>query len=130
MFFAAHSDDYVLYLDRVVEMLHKHQNCAIYFYNEEELRAGAEQPDIEGDLSEMNLVVIPVTTKLLMRENIAVGGILPFALEKHIPVLPLVMEDGLEDVYKKHFGDLQYLDPNSKDDTAISFDEKHELINL
>ena len=32
LFFAAHSDDYVLYLDRVVEMLHKHQNCAIYFF--------------------------------------------------------------------------------------------------
>ena len=107
-------------------MLHKHQNCAIYFYNEEELRVGAEQPDIEGDLSEMNLVVIPVTTKLLMRENIAVGGILPFALEKHIPVLPLIMEGCLDEVYKKHFGSMQYLNPDSNDITAISFDEKLE----
>ena len=60
-------------------------------------------PDIEGDISEMNLVLIPVTTKLLTRENIAVRGILLFALEKHIPLLHLVMEGGLEDVYKKTF---------------------------
>ena len=83
VFFAAHPDDYGVYLDRVVEMLHKHQNCAVYFYNEEELRAGEEQLDIEGDLSEMDQVVIPVTTKLLTRENIAVYGILLFELEKY-----------------------------------------------
>ena len=126
VFFAAHPDDYGLYLDKVVEMLHKYQNCVVYFYNEDEMNNKADKPDIEGDLSEMNLVVIPVTTKLLTRENIAVSGIFPFALTKHIPVLPILMEGGLEDVYEKHFGDLQYLDPNSKDNTAISFDKKLE----
>ena len=41
VFFAAHPDDWGLYFDRVVELLHRYQNCAVYFYNDGELSAGA-----------------------------------------------------------------------------------------
>ncbi len=71
----------------------------------------------------MQLVVMPVTTKLLTEPCRAMEVELPLAKEKHIPVLPLMMEQGLDDVFSKHFGDLQYLDPNDRDETKRKFDE-------
>ena len=71
----------------------------------------------------MQLIVMPVTTKLLFEACHAIEEELPLAMEKHIPVLPLMMEQGLDDGFVMHFGDLQYLDPNDRDETRRSFDE-------
>ncbi|MBQ2218289.1 MAG: tetratricopeptide repeat protein [Firmicutes bacterium] len=71
----------------------------------------------------MQLFVMPVTTKLLTAPNRAMDVEFPFALQQHIPVLPLMMEQGLDDVFSRRFGDLQYLDPNNTDGTKRSFDE-------
>ena len=35
-----------------------------------------------------------------------------------------MMEQGLDELYRNHFGDRHYLDPYQSDSTAISFDEK------
>ena len=46
--------------------------------------------------------------------------------EKHIPVLPIMMETGLDSFYsaKDKFGEAQYLSPYVQDMTAISYEEK------
>ena len=72
----------------------------------------------------MQLFVVPVTTKLLTKENRAMDVDVPFASENHIPVLPLMQEGGLDDMFNKKFGDLQYLDKHNTDPTAIPYDEK------
>lgn len=72
----------------------------------------------------MQLFVVPVTTKLLTKENRAMDVEVPFAFENHIPVLPLMQESGLDDVYNKIFGDLQYLNKRDLDPTVIQYDEK------
>jgi site-specific recombinase XerD len=50
----------------------------------------------------------------------------PIAQERHIPVLPLMMEQDLDTIYAQpdKFGELQYLSPDHADTTAVSFDEK------
>jgi hypothetical protein len=50
----------------------------------------------------------------------------PYAREHHIPVLPIMMEPSLDAIYalEKNFGELQYLDPNARDLTAIGYEEK------
>lgn len=47
-----------------------------------------------------------------------------FAKNHHIPILPFMMEYGLNDLYAKpeHFGKLQYLDPLVHDERSMSFD--------
>ena len=80
--------------------------------------------DYKLRLREMQLFVVPVTTKLLTKENRAMDVDVPFASENHIPVLPLMQEGGLDDMFNKKFGDLQYLDKHNTDPTAIPYDEK------
>ncbi len=74
----------------------------------------------------MQLFVMPVTTRLLCSDNAARCEEFPFAMEKHIPVLPLMQESNLEGLFNQKCGDLQFLDKNNTDATAASYDEKLE----
>ncbi len=58
----------------------------------------------------------------------AIDTELKFALENHIPVLPLMQEPSLLDMYKEKFGNLQYLDKTQSDKTALSFEDTWALI--
>ena len=67
-----------------------------------------------------------MTFHLLTQPNRAMDEDIPWAAGAHIPVLPLVMEPGLDALYSAEdkFGPLQYLEPHSADETAISYREK------
>ena len=43
-----------------------------------------------------NLLIVPVTFKLLNTPNRAMDADIPYAKEKHIPILPFMMEQGLD----------------------------------
>lgn len=49
----------------------------------------------------------------------AVREIMPFANEKHVPVLPIMVDIDLDGKFQEIFGDLQYLVPRNRDATAI-----------
>jgi hypothetical protein len=68
--------------------------------------------------------VVPVTFKLLTQPNRAMDVDIPYAMEKHIPILPLLMEPGIDAFYAEKFGERQYLSPNSTDSTEVSYKEK------
>jgi tetratricopeptide (TPR) repeat protein len=72
----------------------------------------------------MNLFVMPVTTRLLTTPNRARDVEFPYAIEHHIPVLPLMQETGLEELFNRVCGDLQFLSKLDKDPTAIPYEEK------
>ncbi len=127
VYFCAHPDDYERYFKKITsEILNtlekeNNRNCA-FFYLED---ANAERnDDFLFNLKEMNLLVVPVTTKFLTKANPALDIEFKFAEENHIPVLPLMMESGLESIFNTKCGDIQFLDPNSNDTTAISYEEK------
>ena len=124
VFFTCHPDDFDKYFHKVCEDILKTHECAVFY---------TEKPDDviedkykESDLGQMNLFVIPVTLKLLTEPNRAIDSDLQYAKEKCIPVLPLMMESGLDAVYSREdkFGELQYLNPYDKDGTAIGYEEK------
>lgn len=127
VYFCAHPEDYEKYLekisDEILNILEKenNHNCA-FFYLEDSSAARDEQ--FLFSLKEMNLLVMPVTTKLLTTENIALAIEFKYATKNGIPVLPLMMESELEDLFNAKCGNLQFLDPNSRDTTAISYEEK------
>jgi len=121
VYFACHPADREKYFEEYAQKILKIQDCAVWYESKPE--EAYDEEDLQLRLSQMQLFVMPVTTKLLTAPNRAMDVEFPFAQEQHIPVLPLMMEQGLDDVFSRRFGDLQYLDPNNTDATKRSFDE-------
>ena len=116
VYFSCHPDDFDYCFQRISDSILKCVRCAIWYADPNE-----PYEDIETDLNQMNLFVIPITTKLLTKKNRTIDVDLPFAVQHHIPILPLMQEDGLIELYTEFFGDLQYLDENDIDDTALPY---------
>ena len=125
VFFACHPDDFELYFQKTVDMVDAFQDVA-FFYEQNQKNNSMPWMDLSGRLSDMQLIIMPVSSRILFTENRAVREILPFATEKHIPVLPIMFESGLDEKFQEIFGDLQYLKPENSDVTAIPFEQKLE----
>ncbi len=122
VWFCAHPDDYEKYFEKITSEILGKQNCAVWY--DEEPTADYDPDTFFADLSQMNLFVMPVTTKLLNSESRALAVEFAYAEEHHIPILPLMQDGGLEELFNEKCGDIQFLDPNKLDDTAISYDDK------
>ena len=126
VFFCGHPEDHAVYLEPVREWIWKYNRNTAFWYEDPEKGSGLPLEELYARLSEMNLIVMPVTTNLLTKTNRAVEVILPYAEEKHIPILPLMMEEGLDELFSNIFGNLQYLKPLEKDPTSVPFEQKLE----
>ena len=124
VWFACHPADFEKYFEKVCAELFAAHDCAVY-YTADMSCAIAEQ-DRDTDYGSNNLFVIPVTFKLLKEANRTMEEDVPYALEHHIPVLPILMEPGLDELYSRpdKFEKLHYLSTYSKDITEISYREK------
>lgn len=124
VYFTCHPMDFTWCFTKICEDIFKTHDCAVYYTAD----MAAELTDENSllDLERMNLFVIPVTCRLLSKPNRAMDFDFRFAVEKHIPVLPIMMESGIDDLYRQpdKFGELQYVDPYSRDPSEISYDEK------
>ncbi len=122
VYFTCHPQDFLRCFQKITDELLQCNNCAVYYYEEE--------PELDEEyyvnLQGMQLMVIPVTKQLLCQSNRAVDVELAYALEHHIPVLPLMQERGMEEKYAEVFGNLQFLDRGNWDATAIPYEEKLE----
>ena len=122
IYFCALPEDFKRYFEEVVEdIFHVRQDCAIWFDAENTTKS--EEKTVGPALSEMHLFVMPVTARLLDGENEAVEKF-RFAVAHQIPVLPILEERGLEDVYNRICGEVQLLDAVSTDKTAIAYRTK------
>ena len=124
VYFTCHPDDFEKAFEKVCGDIFKTHDCAIY-YTENAADEYADE-NWETDLSQMNLFVIPVTFRLLCTPNRTMNVDFSFAKANHIPVLPIMLEPGIDEIYSKeeNFGELQYLNPYDFDLTAISYKEK------
>lgn len=122
VYFTCHPADFDKYFDRVCEDIFTTQDCAIYYTADMTAPIPAEYR--ETDLGSMNLFVIPITRRLLSEQSRAMDEDFAFAEEKHSAVLPLMMESGIDKFYADRFGNRQYLCPDSKDLTEISYEKK------
>ena len=121
VYFCCHPDDFALYFPEISDEILAKQSCAVWYAQP----ADAERnEDFLNDLAQMQLFVIPVTSNLLYTKNHVIDAELPFALKHHIPVLPLMQESDLEAVFNQACGNLQFLDKNARDMTAIPYEEK------
>lgn len=122
VYLSCYGPDWKHYGEKLIEQLHSICDCAVYYY------PPAAQPDdaYRFDLARMDLLVIPVTAALLCKPNRTMDFDVEFAREKHIPILPLLQEEGLEGIYSHRFGQLQFLREGDSDRTALPYREKLE----
>jgi len=92
IYFCCHEMDFTGCFGSISDEILAKQNCAVWYADRTEVR----DEDFLADLSEMQLFVMPVTARLLQTKNVAMDVEFPYALERHIPVLPLMLESGLE----------------------------------
>ena len=121
VYLCCHPSEVPLFADTVGKELLVKQDVAVWY---------PADPTAERDeaffaaLGEMQLVVMPVTRRLLEQRSPAIAEEFAFAVERHIPILPLMQENGLDDLFGAVCGSLQYLDPHARDDTTLGYDEK------
>ena len=119
VYLACHPKDSTVF-DTIADEILTVVNCAVFY---------AADPITDLDehrarLREMNLVVIPITETFLTTPSMARDVEFPLTQEHHIPVLPLMQESGLVELFNSVCGDIQFLDKNATDATAISYEEK------
>lgn len=123
VYFCCHPQDHSAFFDRISDEILEKQNCAVWYLTDPH----AQRSELLlGDLKQMQLFVMPVTYRLLSTPNPALDTEFRFAMENHIPVLPLMQERGLETLFNEKCGDLQFLDKHTQDATAIRYEEKLE----
>lgn len=124
VYFTCHPEDFEKCFDKICNDIFASHDCAIYYT--EDMTALIDEKNWQSDLESNNLFVIPVTYKLLTTPNRAMDFDFPFAKEKKISILPIMMEPGIDEIYSQEdsFGEMQYLNPSAKDPTAISYGDK------
>lgn len=122
VYLTGYSEDIPKYIGPLAKMLLDRRNCAVY-YDKEQSQYSADS------LRTMNLAVIAVTRSMLSSDDTIFTEIFGLLRSSNIPVLPILTEKlGSEEMLQinRKLGEIQCLDPNSTNDTGISFSEKLE----
>lgn len=125
VFFCCHKADFDKYFEEITgDIFQFQQNAAVYYH--EPTDHSEQDENYWFDLSRMQLFVVPVTTNFLTEESYARQVELPFAMEQHIPILPLVQEPGLENLFNERCGNIQCINKATLlgDVTAIPYEQK------
>ena len=124
VYFTCHPSDFDIYFETICSDVFSTHDCAIYYTDDMEAEISSENNLV--DVERMNLFIVPVTYHLLTEPNRAMDSDLRFAKIKHIPILPMMFETGIDDLYSESdkFCDIQYINPNSEDPTEIDYKEK------
>lgn len=128
VYFFAHPEDFESYFEAICDEILEISNCAVW-YKKDPSSLGltdAELADAELTLGGMQLVAIPVTRRFLTDEKILRSKELAFFFEKHVPVLPIIQEPDVADLYKAVFNNMQYLSKFEIEANSIPYAKKLE----
>ena len=127
VFFSCHPDDFEIAFPLISEDILRHSNCCIWYDAQPQDLANMtkeEQKEFYASLEEMQLLVLGVTSRFINSESRARDAELKFAIEKHIPVLPIMLEQGLaREFNKKTNTAIQVVNRYSDDPTVIPYDD-------
>lgn len=124
VYFTCHPADFERYFEKILADIFKTHDCAVYYT--EDMAQPMDAAELEVGLGQMNLFVVPVTLQLLTQPNRAMDEDIAYAKQENIPILPFMMEQGIDNLYSKpdKFDLRQYLNPYSADLTEISYENK------
>ena len=92
--FACHPDDYKTALPLISGDILRHSNCVIWYSGEKSVFENEDEA--KSLLEDMQLLTLAVTDRFLSNPSEAKDVLLPLALSLHIPLLPIMLEQGLE----------------------------------
>ena len=123
VYFTSHPAD-VKYLEELSKAILKTHDCVILYKGD--MTQSVPEDERATALEQMNTFLVPVTLRLLSEPNVAMKEDIEYAKAIGIPILPIMMEPGLDSIYalERNFGERQYLDPYGHDTTAVSFEDK------
>ena len=119
LYFICHKDD-KKYYDAIADDVLSILDCVIY------ASVDVEKPRTKSFynfLDDIQMAIIPVTTRFLLEGGECVSEFL-HVRGTNKPVVPIIMEDGISDMFNKKWEDLQCLDRNERDVTAIDYHSK------
>ena len=120
VYFCCHKDDFSKYFNQISEEILRLQPCALWYREENSVF----DDEMENDLKQMQLFVVPVTSGFLNTENQALQCELKVALSYHIPILPLMQEPGLAELFNLKCCNLHFLDPHQTEASSLGYEEK------
>lgn len=98
VYFSCVNEDKKL-IDIIAEDIWQIVECAVYYHEDIELNTIVNMIDFEQKLSEMKLFIVLITTEYLTTKNVAKEFEFVYAVEHHIPIIPISMELGLEALF-------------------------------
>ena len=124
VFFACHPAEHTRYFEGVCAAIFRTHDVALY-YDDGEGGSAEERYDA---LARCQLLVVPVTRLLLTTPNPAMDEVVAAAQREQTPLLPLMMEPGLDSLYAREdrFGERQYLTPGNTDAETAFFEQTLE----
>lgn len=94
------------------------ENCAIFYI------VDVDNPEYTAILESASMFTALVTDNFVYDRNDFTDSIMNFAKEHNKPILPIMVEPGLEEKFNNDFEDLQLLDRSASDPTQISYKDK------
>lgn len=99
VYFCCHREDFPECFDTLSHAILSEADCLLWYCNGE-----TPDQDISEELAHMCLVVVPVTHKLLHTSNRAIEKELPLAQKLNIPILPIMLENDVEEPFCRRCG--------------------------
>lgn len=124
VYFCAHPKDHAKYLEEFSKEILTLHNCAVWY--DEEPEKDYSTGELLSALETMNLFVVPITHALLTMESRALDVEIEFAQKNNIPILPIMKEDDLEELFCHRFGSIQFLMEDYKYESEIPYRKKLE----
>ena len=122
VFLACHPEDRERAIPLIAEDLLRHANCAVWYDAEPE--ADFDPQELRAALDEMQLFVAAVSSKFLYTAHRAKDVELKYALQRHIPVLPILLESGLSREFNRVTDTkIQVVNRCVSDPTATPYEE-------
>lgn len=121
VYFFCHPGDFEKYFGVIAEEIEKSAECQICCFKP---HYEINKEDIKSMIEASQLVVFPVSSRFLRRESRAFEVDFKIAEELKTPMLPILVEAGLENEFNKKCGEIHCLDRFKVDETAISYDIK------
>ncbi|OUP77722.1 hypothetical protein B5F08_08050 [Anaeromassilibacillus sp. An172] len=135
VYFCSTKVDQEMYFEDISDDILKIVNCSIWYKNSEDISVkndfGNDLTFSENFLSQVQLVVIPISETLLTDlENSLIYIEIKTAIDKSIAILPIMMEEGLEALYKSKFGDIQFIYKKNAENYQLTYEQKLERFLL
>lgn len=126
IYFCCHPQGFLRYFEKISGEILELWDCSIWY----DSLHGTPEYDrsrdelFRDDLMQMQMFVVLITEEFLYCENRARCEEFVLAKEHHIPILPILVNQGLAAEFNRICGNIQFLDRTSTDITEIPYKEK------